>query len=195
MSEFQGLMGDDLPVDALTRLLARDESSKNDVIIILNAGLHPLARLNWNQLKNYFDVFVKTIKSSRSVNKKWLIWREIWSVHEYSYMPNSYRNRTGSEPWYKPGVIIGVTDPGAYLQRSYTLFRFFKEGSDIIYIMLSITNKTIKQGNYTFQYLPAYWMSKSHIKVDDEVFAHDMVHHEIYVILEIINHLLKSVTL
>ena len=92
-------------------------------------------------------------------------------------MPNSYRNNNGSETWYKKAVITEMTDPGAYMQRSYTLFRFFKDGNNI------------------FQYLPAYWMSKSHVKADNDIFAHDMRHHEIYVVLELVNHLVQSIIL
>ena len=92
-------------------------------------------------------------------------------------MPNSWKGYKGDESWFRKGVIVEMTDPSAYMQRSYTLSRFFKEGND------------------TFQYLPAYWMTKSHMKSDGDIFFHDMRHHEIYTILELVKQLVDSITL
>ena len=92
-------------------------------------------------------------------------------------MPNSWKGNKGTESWYKANVITQVTDPSAYMQRSYTLYKFFKESND------------------TFQYLPAYWMTKSHMKTNGDIFAHDMRHHEIYTILELVKQLVDSITL
>jgi len=171
-------MGDPSPINALNRLFAHQEFNNDNIIVLLNSGLHPLVSLNWDQQKVYYDTFYNYIKSRESASKKWFIWRDIWSVHEYAYMPNPWKGNNGNEPWYKAGVITEMTDAGAYLQRSYTLNRFFNE-----------ENSTL------FQYLPSYFMTKSHIKVEGDIFAHDMRHHEIYTILEIVKQLVDSVTL
>ena len=81
MTEFQGLMRDSSPIDALNRLTALQEFNNDNVIVLMNTGLHPLVTLTFDQQKRYFDTFYNYTKSHESSSKKVTLFITLLSIN------------------------------------------------------------------------------------------------------------------
>lgn len=55
-------------------------------ILLINAGLHLTTEYSWEEQKSKLDEIGATLGNSRT----FVVWRDVWTIHEYCFVTNSY---------------------------------------------------------------------------------------------------------
>lgn len=160
------------------RYLQRILSSQ---IIVANSGLHLTADMPWVRQKKVIDEIAATVKNRNDVmavhinnstsnmqviRRKYFVWRDTWSIHEYCFVPNAYwssqindTETLGNETHFNDR-LVRLRDASVHIQRSYAL------------------DKIVRSTGKAY-WLPTHFASKAAFKMKDD---RDMRHHDMRVI-------------